>query len=425
MSEEKTEAATPRKLQHLRDEGRVSKSTEVASAAGILGSVITLYALGGASWTQMRVLLSERLVDFSRPDLTDTAVLDLAMNAGIAFFAILAPLLIAMPLVGIIANVAQSGFLVSGKQVTPDFSRINPLDGAKRLFSLRILVELLKTTIKLGIVGWLLYRAYLDSFPIFLSLAGADLAGALGLFVDTAADNLSKLQVAGGKSQRASFAEMAPELTYLGVPDGEGNVQIDARETGTGVRVSGTLQNLSRGEFQRTDNPLDVAIDGDGFLEVTIQNGQTAYTRTGTLQVDGQGRLVTSAGFLVSPTIQVPTGIDNLQIDKDGTVSAIRQGADTQVIGKLKLVRFENPEGLQLVGDTALLATIASGAPIAANAGAPGVGTVVSGVLEMSNVDSGEEYLRVVQAQRAYELNVRALKTMDEMLQDAQNLRRQ
>jgi flagellar biosynthetic protein FlhB len=186
MAEEKTEAATPHKLQHLCDEGRVSKSAEVASAAGILGSVITLYAFGGASWDQLRVLLSQRLIDFSRPDLTDTALLDLAMSAGIAFFTILAPLLIVVPVVGVISNVAQSGFLVSTKQVTPDFSRINPLDGAKRLFSLRILVELLKTSVKLGIVGWLLYRAYADSFPIFLSLAGADLAGALGLFVDTA-----------------------------------------------------------------------------------------------------------------------------------------------------------------------------------------------------------------------------------------------
>jgi flagellar basal-body rod protein FlgG len=243
--------------------------------------------------------------------------------------------------------------------------------------------------------------------------------------LDTASDNLSKLQVPGGKSQRASFAEMAPELTYLGVPDGEGNVEIDARETGTGVRVSGMLQNLSRGTFQNTGNPLDVAIDGDGLLEVTLPTGQTAYTRTGTLQVDGQGRMVTSTGFLVSPVIQVPMGVDNLQIDKDGTVSAIRQGGDPQTIGKLKLVRFENPEGLQMAGDTALLATVASGTPIEANAGAPGVGTVVSGVLEMSNVDPSEEYLRVVQAQRAYELNVRALKTMDEMLQDAHNLRRQ
>ena len=186
MSEERTEAATPRKLQHLRDEGKVTKSAEVASAAGILASIITLYAFGGASWNGMRTLLTEGLVDFSRPDMTDTALMQIALTSGIAFFTILAPLLIAMPLVGAIANVAQSGFLLSGKSATPDFKRINPLDGFKRLFSLRIVVELVKTTIKLGVVGWLLYRAYRDSFPIFLSLSGSDLVGGLGLFVDTA-----------------------------------------------------------------------------------------------------------------------------------------------------------------------------------------------------------------------------------------------
>ena len=184
--EERTEAATPRKLQHLRDEGKVTKSAEVASAAGILGTVLTLYAFGGMSWSQMRMMLSDRLVDFSRPDLTDTDLMNLALTLGLAFMTILAPLLVAAPLIGVIANVAQSGFLLSGKQLMPDLSRVNPLDGFKRLFSLRIVVELLKTTVKLGIVGWLLYRAYLDSFPIFLSLSGADLAGALGLFVDTA-----------------------------------------------------------------------------------------------------------------------------------------------------------------------------------------------------------------------------------------------
>jgi len=112
--------------------------------------------------------------------------MELAMTAGLAFFTILAPLLVAMPLVGVIANVAQSGFMLSSKSLMPELSRINPMDGFKRLFSLRIVIELIKTTVKLGIVGWLLYRAYMDSFPIFLSLSGADLAGALGLFVDTA-----------------------------------------------------------------------------------------------------------------------------------------------------------------------------------------------------------------------------------------------
>jgi flagellar biosynthetic protein FlhB len=186
MSEERTEAATPRKLQHLRDEGKVTKSAEVASAAGILGSIITLYAFGGTSWTQMRTFLADQLVAFSRPDLTDADLMSLALTFGIAFLTIMAPLLIAMPLIGVISNVAQSGFMLSGKQVMPDFSRVNPLDGFRRLFSLRIVVELVKTGFKVGVVSWLLYRAYVDSFPIFLSLTGSDLAGALGQFMDTA-----------------------------------------------------------------------------------------------------------------------------------------------------------------------------------------------------------------------------------------------
>lgn len=184
--EERTEAATPRKLQHLRDEGKVTKSAEVASAAGILGSILALYSFGGMAWSQMQKMLADRLADFSRPDLTDTDLMNLAITCGLAFMAILAPLLIAMPLIGVIANVAQSGFLLSSKQLMPDLSRVNPMDGFKRLFSLRIVVELIKATVKLGIIGWLLYRAYIDSFPIFLSLTGADLVGALGLFVDTA-----------------------------------------------------------------------------------------------------------------------------------------------------------------------------------------------------------------------------------------------
>src|SRR6478752_130449 len=105
MSEERTEAATPRKLQHLRDEGKVTKSAEVASAAGILGSIITLYAFGGASWSQMRSFLAEQLIAFGRPDLTDADLMNLALSFGIAFLTIMAPLLIAMPLIGVISNV--------------------------------------------------------------------------------------------------------------------------------------------------------------------------------------------------------------------------------------------------------------------------------------------------------------------------------
>lgn len=183
--EERTEAATPRKLQHLRDEGRVSKSPEVASAVSILAGVVTVYGFGAYSWGHLKVLVTDSLSSLHRADLNDTSLMQLAILAGAAFFTVLAPLLVAMPLSGIISNIGQSGFLISTKAITPDLNHINPIAGMKRFFSVRILVDLSKNIFKLGIVGWLLYKTYLDSFPLFLSLAGSDLSGALALFVRT------------------------------------------------------------------------------------------------------------------------------------------------------------------------------------------------------------------------------------------------
>ncbi len=242
--------------------------------------------------------------------------------------------------------------------------------------------------------------------------------------LDLAADNLTKMQIPGSKSQRVSFIEMAPELRYLGVPDGEGNVQVMARETGKGVRTSAALQDLSQGAFFATGNPLDVAIDGDALFEVTLPNGQAAYTRGGTLHLDGMGRLMTATGAELSPTITVPLETASIEIGQDGTVTAISQLGTREVAGQIKLVRFVNPEGLQQIGENVLVPTVASGEAIEGVAGEPGIGKVVSGILESSNIDPREEYLRIVQAQRAYELNVRALRTVDEMLQDANNLRK-
>jgi flagellar biosynthetic protein FlhB len=148
--------------------------------------VFTIYAFGGSIWGQLQVLLTDNLSNLSRPDLTDTSLGQLWMTIGIAFFTVMAPLLVAMPLLGVLSNVGQSGLMLSGKSAMPDFSRINPISGFTRLFSLRTVVEMVKTIFKMAVVGWLLYRTYLDSFPLFLSLVGADLAGALKLFMSTA-----------------------------------------------------------------------------------------------------------------------------------------------------------------------------------------------------------------------------------------------
>jgi flagellar biosynthetic protein FlhB len=186
MAGERTEAATPRKLQHLRDEGKVSKSPEVNSAVAVLAGIVVLYSFGGSLFSQLQVYTVEILQNLSRPDLNDTSMMVLTIGAFTAFATVLTPLLLAMPVVGVISSVGQVGLLLSGKSLAPDLDRVNPMAGFKRLLSLRIAVELFKSTLKLGVVGWLLYRAYMSSFPTFLSMAGADLPGALRLFIDTA-----------------------------------------------------------------------------------------------------------------------------------------------------------------------------------------------------------------------------------------------
>jgi flagellar basal-body rod protein FlgG len=243
--------------------------------------------------------------------------------------------------------------------------------------------------------------------------------------LDLAADNLTKMQIPGSKSQRVSFLEQAPELRYFGVPSDQGGETLETREAGKGVRTGAALQNLSQGSFTPTGEPLDVAIDGDGMLEVILPTGQAAYTRGGSLHLDGDGRLLTSTGAEVSPGITVPTDTKTLEIKQDGTVQSVTEDGQRQVVGQLQMVRFANPEGLLQIGQNLLLPTEASGQAIAGQAGDPGVGTIASGILEASNIDPQEEYLRVVQAQRAYQLNVRALKTVDEMLQSATSMRKQ
>lgn len=242
--------------------------------------------------------------------------------------------------------------------------------------------------------------------------------------LDVAADNLTKMQIPGSKSQRASFLELAPELRYFGVPDSAGGLALEARESGKGVRTGASLQDLSQGAFLATGEPLDVAIDGDGLLEVTLPNGQLAYTHGGSLRIDGSGLLRTSTGAELAPGIAIPADASGVEIRPDGTVLATSPDGLTQELGQLRIVRFPNPEGLLQIGGNLLLPTVASGEAIEGAAGEPGIGTLASGILEASNIDPREEYLRVVQAQRAYELNVRAMKTVDEMLQDATNLRR-
>jgi flagellar biosynthesis protein FlhB len=186
MSGERTEAATPRKLETLRKEGRVTKSADLASAAGLLVGLVTLRAFAGDGTGQLTAFIEGQFRTLARPDLTDQGLADLGLAAATLFFVVSAPLLVAMPLAGILSTVGQMGFLVSGKAAAPQFSRINPLAGFKRLFSLHTAVELIKSLVKLGVVGHFTWKAYAEAYPTFMALAGTDLAAAVGVVVGTA-----------------------------------------------------------------------------------------------------------------------------------------------------------------------------------------------------------------------------------------------
>jgi flagellar basal-body rod protein FlgG len=194
-------------------------------------------------------------------------------------------------------------------------------------------------------------------------------------------------------------------------------------EIGMGVRNSATNRMFSQGDFQQTENPLDVVIEGDGFFQIQKPDGTLAYTRDGAFKVDGNGQVVTSDGFLVVPQITVPQGSSNLSISSEGTVN-VKIGENLSQIGQISVARFINPSGLTAIGKNMFVPTPASGQPVIGNPGTDGFGSIQQGYVEMSNVKVVEEMVNLIVAQRAYEANSKSVQTADEMLGMANNLRR-
>jgi flagellar basal-body rod protein FlgG len=196
-------------------------------------------------------------------------------------------------------------------------------------------------------------------------------------------------------------------------------------EIGHGSKVAATQKIFTPGSFQSTDNPLDIGIEGDGFLQVMRPDGTLAYTRDGSLKQDGEGRIVTSDGYPIQPQIFIPQDATKISITSDGTVSAQVPGSNQpQQIGQIELARFSNPAGLQSNGRNLYEPTVAAGAPVVGAPGTQGFGTVAQGFLEKSNVKVVEEMVNMISAQRAYEINSKAIKAADDMLQTASNLTR-
>ncbi|MBD9481047.1 flagellar basal-body rod protein FlgG [Pseudoxanthomonas sp. PXM02] len=231
-------------------------------------------------------------------------------------------------------------------------------------------------------------------------------------------NNLANTNTTGFKRDRASFED----LLYQQVRQPGGSTSSQTQlpsglQLGTGVRVVSTSKDFQQGNPQQTGRSLDVMVNGRGFFEVLLPDGSPAYTRDGSFQINSQGELVTNSGYPVQPGIQVPEGAQSLTIGNDGTVSVTMAGqAQALEIGSLTLTDFVNPSGLQAKGENLYVETTASGPAQNGTPGLNGLGNVVQGSLEGSNVNVVEELVSMIETQRAYEMNAKAISTTDSML---------
>lgn len=245
------------------------------------------------------------------------------------------------------------------------------------------------------------------------------------LRMDTIANNLANTSTTGFKKVRAEFEDLLSEKLRGGnAPDPRGGTAPAALEVGMGVRTGTTTRDFGQGELTSTNNPLDVAIEGDGFFRVQRPSGETAYTRAGNFRVDASGRLVTQRGELVDPEITIPSDAVQVTIQPDGLVLAKLSGKETaDEIGQLELATFPNPGGLEAIGGNLLVQTAASGEAVAVRPGEQGAGAISQGYLEGANVKAVEEMIDMISTQRAYELNSKVIQTADQMLQRLTTLR--
>jgi flagellar basal-body rod protein FlgG len=243
--------------------------------------------------------------------------------------------------------------------------------------------------------------------------------------LDVTANNIANVSTNGFKKQRAEFADLMYQTTRAaGSVTGNGTSAPDATEVGLGTRLTATSRELTQGEMHQTGNPLDIAIEGHGYIPITMPSGETAYTRNGALHMTAEGRLVNSEGYSVAGDITIPTDAQQVTIGADGTVSATMPGESQSVeLGQIQIAMFANPGGLASMGGTLLRETSASGTAVVGAPGEGGAGGLRQGMLEVSNVNVVEEMIDLISGQRAYEINSRVIKAADEMLGQTASLR--
>ncbi|MCL6556161.1 MAG: flagellar basal-body rod protein FlgG [Burkholderiales bacterium] len=239
------------------------------------------------------------------------------------------------------------------------------------------------------------------------------------LNIDVVANNLANVSTTGFKRSRAVFEDLLYQtLRQPGAKSSQQSEIPSGLQLGTGVRPIATERIFTQGNLTQTGNPLDLAINGNGFFQITLPDGTTAYTRDGSFQINSQGQLVTASGYTVAPAITIPANTLSITVSPDGIISVQQAGNPTPVqVGQLQLASFINPAGLQGMGENLYLETAASGAPSTNTPGTNGLGVLNQGYLETSNVNVAEELVKMIEAQRAFELNSRAITASDQMLQ--------
>jgi flagellar basal-body rod protein FlgG len=239
------------------------------------------------------------------------------------------------------------------------------------------------------------------------------------MHIDVITNNLANVGTNGFKRARAVFEDLLYQTLRQPGAQSSQQTQIPAGlQLGTGVRPVSTERIFVQGNLQQTGNTLDVAIQGPGFFQILMPDGTTAYTRDGSFHTDSNGQLVTASGFAVQPAITIPANANSITIARDGVVSVVAAGASTPTqVGTLQLANFINSAGLQSQGENLYTETSASGTPNVNQPGSNGLGLLNSGYVETSNVNVVEELVNMIQTQRAYEINSKAIQTSDQMLQ--------
>lgn len=246
------------------------------------------------------------------------------------------------------------------------------------------------------------------------------------LNVEVISNNIANMNTTGYKRQRAEFQDLLYQtVERVGSTSSDSGTIVPAGvQIGLGVKAAAVYNISEQGSLQSTDNPLDVAISGGGYFQVTLPSGDTAYTRAGSFQLSPTGEIVTVDGYTVAPAITVPINAISVTINKSGQVLVQLPNVVTQsIVGQFQLANFANPAGLDPQGDNLFLETAASGSATTATPGTSGLGTIEQGFVEQSNVNTVTEITNLITAQRAYEMNSKVIQTSDEMLSTINRLR--